>query len=73
MILRHLLDGERTVTELEQHLGARQAAVSQQLARLRQQGLVESRRAGKTIVYSIGDARVRRILTVIEDLFADGA
>ena len=49
MILCHLATGEKSVGELEDRLGARQAAVSQQLARLREEGLVTARRDGKTI------------------------
>ena len=40
MILCHLANGEKSVTELEELLSARQAAVSQQLSRLRMEGLV---------------------------------
>ena len=49
MILCHLVTGEKSVTELEELLSARQAAVSQQLSRLRLEGLVVPRREGKTI------------------------
>ena len=69
MILCHLASGEKSVTELEQLISARQAAVSQQLARLRFEGLVESRREGKTIIYSLADGRVRRIIEVIYEMF----
>lgn len=69
MILCHLSDGERSVTELEQKLGSRQAAVSQQLARLRLEGMVSTRRDGKTIYYSISDERVRRIIALVYDMF----
>ena len=48
MILCHLASGEKSVTELEDLLSARQAAVSQQLSRLRLEGLVTPRREGKT-------------------------
>ena len=51
MILCHLVSGEKTVTELEDLISARQAAVSQQLSRLRLEGLVIPRRDGKTIYY----------------------
>lgn len=67
-ILCLLASGERTVTELEEHLGQRQAAVSQQLARLRLEGLVTTRRAGKAIHYSLNDARVRAILRLLPEL-----
>lgn len=69
MILCHLLDGERSVTELEQLLGSRQAAVSQQLARLRTEGFVSARRDGKTIYYSIEDPRIHGFVTMMHDLF----
>lgn len=72
MILCHLAGGEKSVTELEELLGARQAAVSQQLARLRIEGLVTARRDGKSIHYSIADPRVERTVLLIYDLFRDG-
>lgn len=69
MILFHLSDGERSVSELERSLGARQAAVSQQLARLRSDGLVASRRNGKTIIYRINDPRVGQMISLVGDMF----
>jgi DNA-binding transcriptional ArsR family regulator len=69
MILCHLATGEKSVTELEQLLGVRQAAVSQQLSRLRLEGLVSARRDGKTIHYSILDPKVMRTVVLLHDLF----
>lgn len=69
MILCHLATGEKSVTELEELLSARQAAVSQQLGRLRLEGLVKPRRDGKTIYYSLTDDRCKRIISVVYDLF----
>lgn len=69
MILCHLVTGEKSVTELEELLSARQAAVSQQLARLRLEGLVVPRRDGKTIYYSLADDRPRKVLEVVYDMF----
>ena len=69
MILCHLVTGEKSVTELEELLSARQAAVSQQLARLRLEGLVTPRREGKAIYYSLTDDRPKRILEVIYEMF----
>lgn len=69
MILCHLANGEKSVTELESLLSARQAAVSQQLSRLRLEGLVKPRREGKAIFYSLADDRSTRIMEVIYDLF----
>ena len=69
MILCHLAGGEKSVTELEDLLGQRQAAVSQQLARLRLEGLVATRREGKTIFYTIQDPRVLVLLRGLPALF----
>ncbi|RYH10589.1 helix-turn-helix transcriptional regulator [Tropicimonas sp. IMCC6043] len=69
MILCHLVTGEKSVTELEKLLSARQAAVSQQLSRLRLEGLVQPRRDGKTIYYSLTDDRPRKILETVYELF----
>ena len=69
MILCHLVSGEKSVTELEDLISARQAAVSQQLSRLRLEGLVVPRRDGKTIYYRLADDKPKRILEVIHDLF----
>ena len=71
MILCHLVSGEKSVTELEELLSARQAAVSQQLSRLRLEGLVVPRRDGKTIYYSLADDRPRRILERVYEVFCD--
>jgi DNA-binding transcriptional ArsR family regulator len=69
MILCHLASGEKSVTQLEELLSARQAAVSQQLSRLRLEGLVTTRRDGKTIYYSLTDDRPKQIMEVVYDLF----
>ncbi|MEL7166062.1 MAG: metalloregulator ArsR/SmtB family transcription factor [Pseudomonadota bacterium] len=73
MILCHLTTGEKSVTELEDLLSARQAAVSQQLSRLRLEGLVKPRRDGKAIYYSLTDDRPRQIMEVVYDLFCRDA
>ncbi len=69
MILCHLTQGEKSVTELETLLDSRQAAVSQQLARLRFEGLVDSRRDGKTIYYSLTDPRAEKVVGLMYELF----
>jgi DNA-binding transcriptional ArsR family regulator len=70
MILCYLAEGERSVTELEGLLGQRQAAVSQQLARLRLEGLVATRREGKAIIYRLADPRVSAMLEVLPSVLA---
>ena len=69
MILCHLSSGEKSVTELERLLESRQAAVSQQLARLRLEGLVSCRRDGKIIYYTIQDPKVSRTIALVYDMF----
>jgi DNA-binding transcriptional ArsR family regulator len=69
MILCSLAHGEKSVTELEQMLSSRQAAVSRQLARLRQEKLITARRDGKQIYYSLTDDRARRIIEQVYELF----
>lgn len=64
-ILCHLRSGEKNVSELEALLSSRQAIVSQQLARLRMEGLVVARREGQTIHYRLADARVPAILDLL--------
>ena len=71
MILCYLASGEKSVTDLETLLSSRQAAVSQQLARLRSEGLVSARREGKVIFYRLADKRATRILDVVYDIFCN--
>ncbi|MCR9174549.1 MAG: metalloregulator ArsR/SmtB family transcription factor [Alphaproteobacteria bacterium] len=68
-ILSRLATGEKSVTELEALLSSRQAAVSQQLARLRMEGLVKHRRQGQTIYYSLKDQNAVRVLKLLDDIF----
>ena len=69
VILCHLVTGEKSVTELEELLSARQAAVSQQLSRLRLEGLVIPRREGKAIYYRLADDRPKKLLETVYELF----
>jgi DNA-binding transcriptional ArsR family regulator len=69
MILCILAEGETSVGELEQQLSLRQPTVSQQLARLRADGLVSARREGKTIYYSVASDEARIIVGAVYDVF----
>ncbi len=69
MMLCILAEGEKSVSELEDHLGLRQPTVSQQLARLRADGLVATRRDGKTIYYSVASDEARIVIGAIYDVF----
>lgn len=69
MILCHLALSERTVGELEASVPFRQAAVSQQLARLRLEGMVAAEREGKHLRYRLADERVRRLVLTLHEIF----
>ncbi len=69
MILCHLGEGEKSVGQLEDLLQIRQAAVSQMLARLRQERLVSTRRDGKTIYYSLQDGNTAQVIGLLYNLF----
>ena len=73
LLLCALSEGECSVGELESLLGERQSTVSQQLARLRLDRLVATRRDGKTIYYSLADENVRAILEALRKAFCDPA
>ncbi len=71
MILCHLGSGEKSVGQLEELLQLRQAAVSQMLARLREEELVSTRRDGKTIYYSLRDGNTEQVIGLLYDLFCN--
>lgn len=69
MILCHLTKGERSVGELERVIGLSQSALSQHLARLREDGLVQTRRAAQTIYYAIAGDAAPRVIGVLYDIY----
>lgn len=69
MILCLLADGERSVGELNEVIPLSQSALSQQLARLRQQGLVETRRQSQTVFYRLADGPADRIIHLLHDIY----
>lgn len=69
LLLCLISDRERSVTELETILALRQPTVSQQLARLRNDGLVAPRREGKVIYYRLASDEVRRTINLVYELF----
>ena len=73
LLLCLLAEGERSVTELETILSLRQPTVSQQLARLRCDGMVTTRREGKVIYYSLANENVRQVISVIYGIFCETA
>jgi DNA-binding transcriptional ArsR family regulator len=71
-ILYLLSERDRTVSELETLLSLRQPAVSQQLARLRLEGIVNTRRDGKAIYYSIAHDDTRKVVSLVYSVFFAG-
>lgn len=69
LILCLLSEGEKSVSELEEIMQMPQAAVSQQLARLRADNLVTTRRDGRLIYYATASAEVSSIISTLYDLF----
>jgi DNA-binding transcriptional ArsR family regulator len=69
MILCMLADGERSVGDLNEAIPLSQSALSQQLARLRQQELVTTRRESQTIYYSLAEGPADRIIRVLHDIY----
>ncbi len=69
MILCQLLQGERSVGDLAQRIGMRDTAVSQQLALLRKDGLVRSRREGQTIYYALASTEAERVIVTLYDIY----
>jgi ArsR family transcriptional regulator, virulence genes transcriptional regulator len=69
MILCELLNGERTVTELQQAVGLAMSAVSQHLAKLREAEVVETRRESQTIYYSLSSDAVEELLNSLYSIF----
>ena len=69
LLLCQLSQGEKCVGELEEQLGIRQPTLSQQLGVLRGEGVVDSRRQGKNIYYSVTDPALLEILAVLYRLY----
>ncbi len=69
MMLCQLVDGERSVTQLTEHLGAPQSTVSQHLGVLRRSGLVAARRDGQSLYYSLAGDEARAILETLQKLY----
>lgn len=73
MILCVLAEGERSVGDLNTVVPLSQSALSQQLARLRQQGLVRTRRESQTIYYSLADGPADRVINLLHDIYCGTA
>jgi DNA-binding transcriptional ArsR family regulator len=69
MILCQLLHGEKSVGEMERIIGLSQSALSQHLARLRRDGLVQTRRQAQTIFYSLAGTEAAAVIDTLYGLY----
>jgi DNA-binding transcriptional ArsR family regulator len=69
IILCQLLQGERSVSALQKAIGLSQSALSQHLARLREDELVATRRESQAIYYSLASSRVTRLIGLLYELY----
>lgn len=69
MVLCELHKGELSVTRLQGAIGLSQSSLSQHLARLREDGLVRTRRESQTIYYSLANADVSRFIGLLYEMF----
>ena len=68
-ILCLVMEGERPVGEIAEAIGANQSSVSQNLALMRREGLVVSRRSGQTIYYRLSDKRLIKLFRLLNEMF----
>lgn len=73
LVLCALVDGEKSVAELRQELDIEQVPMSQQLMRLRADGLVEARREGTTVYYSIVRQEIMTVVGALQTAFCPPA
>lgn len=73
MLIWKLLEGERSVSDLAEAVGVSTTAVSQQLAILRGEGIVSTRRSGQKVFYSLTSAEARHFVTALRELLLQNA
>ncbi len=69
LLLCQLVEREKSVSELEAALDLSQAYVSQQLARLRAEGLVAATREGRIVRYRLADSRITPVIQTLYEQF----
>lgn len=65
LVACELMEGERSVSEIEQRTGVRQPNLSRDLARLRAEGLVATRREAKQVFYRLADPRIQMLMEAL--------
>lgn len=71
MVVCALVDGERSVRDLEDTLGIRQPGLSQQIAELRDAGFIVGRKESKSVYYRLADGRVTDFISTMHRLFCE--
>ena len=69
MVLCHLADGEKTVSELQNLVGLEQSSLSQHLAKLRNEGIIHARRRSQSKFYSITDENTLQIIGLLHSMY----
>jgi DNA-binding transcriptional ArsR family regulator len=69
-VLCLLADGEYSVSELNERIGLSQPALSQHLSKLRDNGLVKTRRESQTIYYRLNSEPVRRLIASLQGIYS---
>ena len=69
MLVCHLAEGEKSVGQLQAHVGLSQSAVSQHLALLREHKLVSTRRRGQSVHYALTSGETAAIIKTLHDQF----
>lgn len=73
MIVCALVEGERSVRDLEDTLGIRQPGLSQQIAELRDAGFITGRRESKNMFYRLTDGRVSEFIAMMHRMFCEAS
>jgi DNA-binding transcriptional ArsR family regulator len=70
-ILHYLKDGEKTVNDLTETLGASQSNVSQHLALLRQRQIVKTRKEGSTVYYRVASPKISQACDMVREVLSE--
>lgn len=71
MIVCALVDGERSVRDLEDTLDIRQPGLSQQIAELREAGFIHGRKESKNMFYRLADGRISAFISIMHRMFCE--
>ncbi len=66
-----LIEGEKTVGELTEFTGASQSMMSQHLSRMKEEGIVTSRRDHNKMYYSISNSKIKKLMKMMKEVYCD--